>query len=263
MDSVVDQRDYKLLEQDKYTFSVLRRIMGGQCELLLTDHERLILCFTCRPYPVWIWAPDNASDEEMERAYRLAEEHGFLQDGHRFNLKYGLAQYFMEKAAAEGKSLSISTNMFAYDCPAPIEPARTADGSLHRCGREDLEELVDFMELFHREVGIDKKSRDDYRRAGEADIRAGNMFLWKNGQGKYVASCKYELTGELASIHLVFTRPEYRRRHYAENLVYQVTKLVTEAGYVPTLYTDADYAASNACYEKIGYVLRGKLCTIG
>ena len=28
------------------------------------------------------------------------------------------------------------------------------------------------------------------------------------------------------------------------------------------LYTDADYAASNACYEKIGYVLRGKLCTI-
>jgi len=26
---------------------------------------------------------------------------------------------------------------------------------------------------------------------------------------------------------------------------------------------DADYVASNACYEKIGYVLRGKLCTIG
>lgn len=25
------------------------------------------------------------------------------------------------------------------------------------------------------------------------------------------------------------------------------------------LYTDADYVASNACYEKIGYVLRGKV----
>ena len=25
---------------------------------------------------------------------------------------------------------------------------------------------------------------------------------------------------------------------------------------------DADYAASNACYEKIGYVLRGSLCTV-
>ena len=29
------------------------------------------------------------------------------------------------------------------------------------------------------------------------------------------------------------------------------------------LYTDADYKASNACYEKIGFILRGKLCTIG
>lgn len=28
------------------------------------------------------------------------------------------------------------------------------------------------------------------------------------------------------------------------------------------LYTDADYKASNACYEKIGYDLIGKLCTI-
>ena len=27
--------------------------------------------------------------------------------------------------------------------------------------------------------------------------------------------------------------------------------------------TDADYEASNACYKKIGYVLRGKLCSIG
>ena len=32
--------------------------------------------------------------------------------------------------------------------------------------------------------------------------------------------------------------------------------------YYEMLYTDADYAASNACYEKIGYILRGKLCTV-
>jgi predicted GNAT family acetyltransferase len=33
--------------------------------------------------------------------------------------------------------------------------------------------------------------------------------------------------------------------------------------WVPMLYTNADYTASNACYEKIDYVLQGKLCTIG
>ena len=38
--------------------------------------------------------------------------------------------------------------------------------------------------------------------------------------------------------------------------------IAKEADYVPMLYTDADYIASNACYEKIGYMLRGKLCTL-
>ena len=66
----------------------------------------------------------------------------------------------------------------------------------------------------------------------------------------------------MASIGLVFTRTEYRRHHYAEHLVYEVSKIAKEEGYLPMLYTDADYVASNKCYEKLGYILRGKLCTI-
>lgn len=53
------------------------------------------------------------------------------------------------------------------------------------------------------------------------------------------------------------------KKHYAGNLVYQVTKMIIDAGCLPMLYTDGDYAASNACYEKIGYVPQGRLCTIG
>lgn len=262
MDSFVDERDLKILENDKYTFFVLRRIIGGKCELLLTDHERLIICFTNKPFPIWIWTADDATKEEMEKAYQIAAEHSLLNGEYRFNLKYDLAKFFIDKAAADGKSLSISTNMFAYDCQNLIKPSKIADGSIHRCGSEDLNELVDFLDLFHKEVGIDQKDRDGYRMDAEAFINSGNMYLWKNEQGNHVASCKFAPNGNLASINLVFTCPEYRRKHYAENLVYQVSKLAMKAGYVPMLYTDADYVASNACYEKIGYVLRGKLCTI-
>ena len=46
MVTYVDERNYKLLETDKYTFFVLKKIMGGECNLLLSDHERLIFCFT-------------------------------------------------------------------------------------------------------------------------------------------------------------------------------------------------------------------------
>lgn len=237
MDSFVDERDFQILEDDKYTFFMLRRIIGGKCKLLLTDHERLIICYTSAPFPIWIWTPDDASREEMEKAYQIAVEHSLFNGGYHFNLKYDLVEFFIEKAAA--------------------------DGSIHRCSREDLDELVDFMDLFHKETGIDQKDRDGYRMDAEAFIKTGNMFLWKDKHGNNVASCMFVPDGNMASINLVFTRPEFRRKHYAENLVYQVTKLAMDAGYVPMLYTNADYTASNACYEKIGYVLRGKLCTIG
>ncbi len=91
MDSFVDERDFKILEDDKYTFFVLRRIVGGKCKLLLTDHERLIICFTGNPFPIWIWTPDDVSEAEMERAYQIASEHFLFSGEDRFNLKYDLA----------------------------------------------------------------------------------------------------------------------------------------------------------------------------
>ena len=262
MDTFADERDFSLLEQDRYTFFVLRRIIGGSCCTLLSDHENLIICFTGEPYPVWIWTADGAPAEIMEKAYRLAAENGFISNGRRFNMKYDLAEYMIRRAAEDGKELSVSTNMFAYDCPEPVAPSVKADGDIHRCTAEDLDELAEFLDMFHREIGIDRKDAAGYRTDANAFIDSGNMFLWKNAQGISVASCKYAPDGMMASINLVFTRKAYRRKHYAENLVYRVSTIVKEAGFTPMLYTDADYTASNACYEKIGYVLRGSLCTV-
>lgn len=263
MDKYVDERDYKLLDADRYTFFVLKQIMGGECKLLLSDHERLILCYTGHPFPVWVWTADDASEEEMERAYLIAKENELLVGKHSFNLKYSLADYFIRRAAKDGIELKITINMFAYDSLDPVRPETEADGAIYRCEMKDLEEVAEFLDVFHKEVGIDQKDICGYRADAEAFIRSGNMYLWKDGQGNSVTSCKYAPAGDMASINLVFTRPEFRRKHYAENLVYEVTMKVKEEGYIPMLYTEADYVASNACYEKIGYVLRGKLCTIG
>lgn len=263
MDNFVDERDDQILENDKYTFFMLGRIMRGPCELLLTDHERLIVCFTGHPHPVWIWTPDDATKEEKEKAYGIVKENGLLAEGRTFNLKYGLADYFISRASEDGKTLAISTNMFAYDCPDPMEPRGRADGALHRCAAEDIDELVEFMDLFHRETGIDQEGLEAYRRKAEEAVSSGSHFFWRNAEGRNVSVCNFRPNGDLAALGLVYTRKECRRKHYAENMVYQVTKMAKDTGYVPMLYTDADYIASNACYEKIGYVLRGKLCTIG
>lgn len=263
MDNFVDQRDYNLLKNDKYTFFVLSRIMGENCKFLLTDHEKLIICFSQAPHPVWIWTPDNASKQDMEKAYQLATKQGFLNGKHHLNLKYDLAAYFIKRAEQDHKKMTITLNMYAYDCPQPIKPAIIADGSIHQCNKNDLDELTDFLDMFHQEVKTDKKDRQGYRLDAEKRINARDTYFWQDKDGNNVASCSFKPNGNMASISLVFTRPEFRRKHYAENLVYHISKLVRDAGYIPMLYTDADYKASNACYEKIGYVLKGKLCTIG
>jgi len=263
MDNYIDTRDEKLLENDKYTFFVLKRIMTGNCSLLLSNHESLIICFSGEPYPVWIWTIDDASVDVMEKAYKLAKENSFLVGNYTINMKYEVADYFIKRSADDGINISIKLNMFAYDCINPIKPGVVADGKIYKCQESDIEELVEFLDLFHKEIGIDQKDREGYLIDAREYIKSGNMYLWKNEQGESVASCTFAESGDMASINLVYTKDEFRRNHYAENLVYQVTMEAREAGFVPMLYTNADYVASNACYEKIGYVLRGKLCTVG
>ncbi|MBO2517412.1 MAG: hypothetical protein CW338_09140 [Clostridiales bacterium] len=261
MDSFADERDIRLLENDRYTFFVLSRIVGGPCRLLLTDHERLIICYTGDPYPVWIWTRDGAAEEELERAYAAADGQGLLNGEYHFNLKYDLAEYFIRRGKAEGKKFRIKTNMFAYDNPRSAAPHKRADGYLHTCTTEDTDELVDLIEQFHNET-VDRQDRNAYRQQAAVFIGSGRMFFWKDQAGRTVACCKYAPSNGLASVNLVYTKPEFRRKHYAENLVYQVTVKAAEEGLLPMLYTDADYAASNACYMKIGYIPRGGLCTL-
>lgn len=262
-DNFPDERDYKLLEKDKYTFFVLTRIIGGQCNLLLTDHERLIICFSCSPYPIWIWTADDATQEEKQIAYELIKCSGLLIGNQTFNMKYDLSEYFIKRAPQDAKVLSVKMNMFAYSCPKLIEPHVRADGTIHKCTAEDVNELTKMTDLFHRETGIDQDDIEVYRHKSEEAIKSGNVFFWRNKEGRNVATCGLRVSGDLASVMLVYTREEYRRMHYAENLVFEVTKIAKDAGLAPMLYTNADYVASNACYKKIGYVPEGKLCTIG
>ncbi len=251
--------DIQLLEQDKYTFAVLKRIMPFDCRLKLTDHRRFILCYSKAPFPVWIWTADDFDEKEKEALWELLKEQQLLGKGMSFNVKYSLAEYLMEKAKEETKEAVIRTNMLAYDCPKLLEPHVRSEGSVYTCKMEDLEEVTMLRKAFHDELQMDQMSVEEYRKHSKEELSHSMIYFWKNEKGETTACCKIAMD---ASIGLVYTLPEHRRKHYAENLVYAASKMVLEDGKIPSLYTDADYAASNACYQKIGYVCRGELCTV-
>lgn len=261
MDHQANERDFELLQADRYTFAVLSRILPGPCAVTLTDHERFILCHSVAPYPVWIWTADGLSDAETQRAWELSNAACPLSAGHSYNLKYELAEAFIAKGCEQGIDICISTNMLAYDCPGPIAPVHPAEGYLHRCTAADTEEVAAMIYEFHTSVGDARFDLPTCREMAAHHI-AGHFYFWKNADDETVACCSYSPSGDLGSVGSVYTVPAHRRKHYAQQLVYEVTRIVADSGLTPMLYTDADYAASNACYEKIGYVLRGKLCTI-
>ncbi len=262
MDSFVNEKDFALLSRDHYTFAVLARILKEACELVRSNHENLLLCHSESHYPVWFWTPDNAPDDVKSTAWELARELRPLAGGYRYNLKYELAESFLEKAAGEGIHAGISMNLFVYDCPSPIPPDTDADGGLYCCTADDEEEAAAMIPHFYTEIGEKEPPHEHCLEKVRTYIADKGFFFWKNQYGKTVACCSCKRDDRFASISSVYTFQDERRKHYAWNLVYQVTRKGYEMGYIPVLYTDADYQASNACYEKIGYILRGKLCTV-
>lgn len=262
MDTFADGRDFALLARDRYTFAVLDRILREPCDLVRTDHERVILCHSGSRFPVWLWTPDGLSDSDMDAAWALAEKHRPLSAGWRYNVKYDLAERFIERAARRGLEVGVSTRLRAYECPVPLPPEGAADGHLHCCEETDAEEAADLVARFFETIGDAAPPREERLAQARELIQNRAFFFWKDAAGKTVACCDYRPNSGLARVGCVFTLPEHRRQGCAQHMVYEVTKWVSDMGYVPMLYTDADYAPSNACYRKIGYVLRGELCTI-
>ena len=262
MDNYADAKDFELLEQDKYTYSILSMVLKDKCDLVQTDHENIILCHSQAPYPVWLWTSDNCTDATKGTAWQLSAKYRPLSSGYRFNVKYDTAEYFIGKGRQENINVGIISELLAYDCPSPVEPDIVADGELYCCTTDDLTETVGLIKTFYTDIGEKHLSDEHYTEKAKDCINNKAFFIWKNALGETAACCSYDCGDSLATMGCVYTMPKYRRMHYAQNLVYQVTKIAAENGFIPMLYTDANYPASNACYEKIGYIRRGRLCTI-
>lgn len=254
--------DLDLLKNDEYCFFVLSRILQGRCRLTITDNKRIIICHSCEPYPVWVWLPDDASLDETEFAYRIIKENFGLDGRYRFNVKYELAHFLIDRAAKDGYAVEIETNMLTYNCKFPISPKKAAGGYCREAVIEDAEAAAECINEFHYDVGADKLDMDGCLRKAKDLIEEHRLYFWYDENGEKAAMASYGILGDKGSICNVFTKHDKRRRGYASNLVYAVTLIVKNQGKIPILYTDADYEASNACYTGIGYVKQGSLCTL-
>jgi|GEM_PF-333579 [ribosomal protein S5]-alanine N-acetyltransferase len=255
--------DTALFEKDRLTFAVLTWIVNNKSRLVITDHKRFVICHSEFPHPVWIWTIDDLTQEELSEIWACVEKELPAEEEHHFNTKYKVADFCVNRSKQEGRiPFAISMNMCTFDCQEAIAPTKRAEGRMSLATEEEFREVAVFLWEFKQDTGIDIETKEQCVQKAKDLIETGRLFLWKDAAGENVAMCSFRNSEPIGCVTHVYTKPQERRKGYAGSLVYEVTCIIKKMGLLPVLYTDADYKASNECYKKIGYVLKGSLCTI-
>jgi len=248
----------KLLGEDACTFSMLARIIKGKCTKTVTDHRRVIMCLSVCPFPVWVWTAPDAGREELEAVHQtLLEE--FPAEEHSYNVSLPLARVMLDSDPA----LCVTVALMAYHCHEAIPPKKTPGGRMSPVRAEEIDLAAAWYSAMHKECALNEDIAPDAAR--EAVMQYAHrqaMFFWRDEDGAPAAMCGVDEDENGAYVTHVYTPVHARRKGYAGNLVYTVSASQLERGKTPMLYTDADYAASNACYTQIGYNLQGELRTL-
>lgn len=250
-----------LTEEDAITYSVLRQILKGECADVFTDGKNWIACHSRAPYPVWVWCRDGEDGTLAETIGRCIKEKFPLEKGFVVILSVGLRRE-LARVDSYFANTQEKMDLLSYRLKTLAEPPARCGGGMRLVRSEEIEGLIPCWIAMQEEMDGIKITADHARTTMGRFVEQKGLYAWHNAQGQLVAMCARGDQTPYSKVSAVYTLPEHRRKGYCQNLVWSVTKEILDDGYCPILYTDADYAASNACYQKIGYRQIGRLTSI-
>ena len=249
----------KLVEGD-VSYTVLYKILGDECDHIFSDGEKFIICHSNPPYPVWVWRKDG-DDMECTRDIAKCIKDNFPLDKFNITLPKDTLDH-MAEFDEYFKRVNVKMNLFSYRLTKMKKVDYDCDGNAELATLRDLDTLAKIWQDMAFEMEGYEFDIEHCRESVLGQIEEERLFIWRNRQGKIVATTNYGVLGKFGKVAGVYTLPDYRRCGYAINLVTRVTEILLGKGLIPTLYTDGDYSASNDCYKKIGYEQVGQLTTI-
>lgn len=259
-----------LLPTDTPLFAMLKRVLRTPCRYIVTDEKNYIVCHSEYPFPVWVWTSVDMPEEDLSHAKELLKKELTAWDTKQsggepihVNVETTLAMRLISELAQTPTPLAIKHRINVYECPAPKKPEKEVDGAMAPGTEDDFHIAHEMMKHFFLESAIDSLPESEQRKKAEVFIFAKRLYFWKNTEGEPVAMALFTDNGDGSeSLNNVFTMPQHRRKGYASALVYELSQIILKKEHLPMLYTDAGYEASNKCYESIGFVRRGSLCTL-
>ena len=250
-----------LEEKDSITYALLISILKGPCAHIFKYHENVVICHSCPPFPVWVWCRDAQREEDVEQIARCMKEELPMEQGYVHILSHELLEKLREKDEYF-RSAKEKMGLLSYRLEEINNIDYPCEGSMSLVRDEEIPDLIGARHDMSMEMeGMDlspERCEESLRKYVEKKA----LFAWRKDNREIVALTARGDQGEFSKISMVYTLPQHRRKGYAINLVHGVTETILADGLSPILYTDADYEASNACYQKIGYRLVGRLISI-
>ena len=209
----------ELLKEEIITYSVLSKILQGQCAHIITDLETYIVCHSDWPYPVWIWCKDEEDRSSVNEIGRCIREKLPLEQGYSHILSYGLLDklrdmdsYFRD--AREGMGLLSyrldRIHFIHYPC----------EGYMSNVREEEIAGLLDLWHDMHMEMEGHDISREHAYNTMQRMVGKDALYAWRLNNGRIAALTGKANQGAYSKITSVYTLPEYRRNGFAINLVY-------------------------------------------
>ena len=247
-----------LMKEDSITYSVLIKILQGTCTDIFTDHEKAVVCYSCPPWPVWVWCRDASLAKEIGACLK---ENFPMEQGYDIIMSYELLEQLRQEddyfRKTENKMGLLS---YRLDQINPID--HFCEGYMELVRQEEIPSLIGVRQDMIMEMEGRQLTPERCEETLRSMVQEKKLFAWHLEDGTIVALTARGDQAPYSKITSVYTLPRHRRKGYAINLVHGVTATILEDGLIPILYTDAGYGASNACYQKIGYRQVGRLCNV-
>ena len=205
-------------------------------------------------YPTWVWTKKSISKEKLQELKTIIEEH-YLEPGEN--------KFTSSKEIYEELSKSFKTNhyfeMGYLECKE-LKEVPLQEGFMDKPKYSDITTLAKYWKESCEELPTERNiSLEDALKEVEEWMKEDNFYVWRSKTGKIVSMASFEIESSTAKISHVFTNREKRGKGYCKSLIHELTKNLLEKGYIPMLYTDYQYPASNRAYKKVGFQEKGML----
>ena len=253
-------------QNDKFLFNIFQKKINDPNAHIMSDEENYIITNESEERAPWIYTKDGFDKSKLKEIEELIRMY-LVKDKMTFTCKKELYDALLEDKF-EIIDQDDYFEMGFMRCDKLLEPKEN-DGWLDRVRPDEKALIASFIFTFEntmddsvsnfKNTSLVEAKQQCLERADE-ELNNENFYVLRNSNGKIVCMGHYQLAKDgTGKSGLIYTPDEERGKGYAAKLVYELTKKIIGAGYIPVLYTDQNYPNSNKAYANVGYVNQGTL----